>query len=529
MSSKKQRTAPWQRSITTQYSIGYFLLLFLMLVLFSVSFLSENILSTRYERAIAQLTDLSKLFVDVETTNKSVFAYYTYFSESDRDTYLGQAAQTQATVDHIREKLLSDYNREVLDLCCMVETYLSESQSLMEQIYLSVQSGHISMEGTGLGASYSAAQDVVTYINRSFQAVYTGKLAETETEQEAIQGVRRILTAAQLCALLVAVGVCFAFYQDIVHGITLSVKELTDFARRVTQNPAGPQEHVVITTGDELEVLSGAFNEMIDTIRGQMERLQQDAVMREQLRQTEVENLRVTAALQASHMKLLQSRINPHFLFNTLNMITQTARMEGAEETAEMMAVTAEMMRYTLGKTTKSVTLRAEIQNTRNYVYIQRRRFGSRIDFVFDIDESCLDLELPCLVVQPLVENAVTHGVGPLVEGGRITVRLFPQGDLVWLEVSDNGLGIDPDRLEALRSSLPEEGGSDHIGLRNVCQRLKLYFGERLRFRLDSAAPGGTTVGIGIPRDGAWGSGPAERESEVDGLHGEIYPADCRR
>ena len=209
-------------------------------------------------------------------------------------------------------------------------------------------------------------------------------------------------------------------------------------------------------------------------------------------------------------------------------MITQTAHMEGAEETAEMMEVTAEMMRYHLGRTTKPATLRAEIQNTRNYVYIQRCRFGSRIAFEFDIDESCLELEVPCLIVQPLVENAITHGVGPLVEGGRIAVRLLPREGLVWLEVSDNGQGIGPEQLAALRLSLTEEAESSHIGLRNVCQRLRLYFGGGLRFHVDSTMPGGTAVRIGIPRGEVWRSGTAERESEVD-RHGEIYPADCGR
>lgn len=525
MGNKKKRAAFWQRSITTQYSIGYFLLLLLMLLLFFVSFFSGRVLSFQYERTISRLTDLNDLYVHVEDTSKTVYAYYTYFSQADRDAYQDQMAATQAAVDRVRESLSSRYSRNLVDLCYMVESYLDKSRELMELVELSVASGHIAMEGTDLEAVYQEAQAISGYIGRGFQSVYNDKLTETEAQQEEIRAVRRILTAAQFIAVLIALVTCFAFYQDIVHGITLSVKKLTAFAQGVTQKPTEPQEHVIITTGDELEVLAGAFNEMIDTIHDQMDRLQQDAIMREQLRRTEVENLRVTAALQASQMKLLQSRINPHFLFNTLNMITQTAHMEGAEETAEMMAVTAEMMRYNLGKTTKAVTLRAEIQNTRNYVYIQRCRFGSRIAFDFDIDESCLDVEVPCLIVQPLVENAITHGVGPLVEGGRIAIRLFPREGLVWLEVSDNGQGMDPEQLAALRLSLAEEAESSHIGLHNVCQRLRLYFGDRLRFHVDSAPSGGTGVSIGIPCCAAWRSGSEEKESEVDG-RGEIYPAD---
>ena len=99
MKNKKLLVPFWQRSITTQYSIGYFLLLFLMLLIFLVSFLSGRLLSAWYEKAIAQLTDLNELYVRVEDTNKIVYAYYTYFSQSDRDAYQEQAAAVQAAVD----------------------------------------------------------------------------------------------------------------------------------------------------------------------------------------------------------------------------------------------------------------------------------------------------------------------------------------------------------------------------------------------------------------------------------------------
>ncbi len=125
-----------------------------------------------------------------------------------------------------------------------------------------------------------------------------------------------------------------------VHGITLSVKKLTAFASGVARQPA-LQEHVQIDTGDELAVFADAFNEMIDTIHAQMDQIEADSRMREQLQQAEMENLRISAALQSSQLKLLQARINPHFLFNTLNMISQTARMEEAEETARLMEATA--------------------------------------------------------------------------------------------------------------------------------------------------------------------------------------------
>lgn len=187
-------------------------------------------------------------------------------------------------------------------------------------------------------------------------------------------------------------------------------------------------------------------------------------------------------------------------------MISQTARMEEAEETARLMEATADFLRYNLGKVTKAVTLADEIDNTRNYVYIQRCRFGERIRFVFEVDESCAGQEVPCMILQPLVENSVTHGVGAMIGGGTVTIRLFKQDGAACLEVRDNGVGISAQRLAQLRDSFKKEGGEGgHIGLKNVYLRLKLFFGEGLQFSIDSG-PDGTAVRIGLPRSGP---GPA--------------------
>ena len=157
-----------------------------------------------------------------------------------------------------------------------------------------------------------------------------------------------------------------------------------------------------------------------------------------------------------------------------------------------------------------------EIENTRSYVYIQKCRFGERIRFDFEIDQSCADLQTPCMILQPLVENSISHGVGSMIEGGRVTVRLYRQGEgETCLEVEDNGVGISAQQLEQLRASFaPHSQENEHIGLQNVYQRLWLYFGDGMRFELHSR-PGCTLVRIRLRR----GAGENKHGEEAVACH----------
>lgn len=507
-----------RRSVTYKYSLGYFLLLVMLIFAFAVSLVNARLLTRRYEQAVDELLELNELFVDVEETNKYLYDYYVYLRPASLASYHEQEALTRGAVEEMMGRMQESYVRDIVDLCYMISGYLDHGSVLMERVVQYVAAGHPAAEDSGLEEQYLYTQQVIDYISQSFKEVYSVRLATTQQEQQQIRQGSRLLLAVQAGILVLAVGVCYGFYRKVVWGITLSLEKLTDFAFGITREPA-TQEHISIDTGDELAVFAGAFNEMLDTIHAQMNQIETDSRMREQLQRVEMENLRISAALQSSQLRLLQSRINPHFLFNTLNMITQTAHMEDAEETAQLMEATAEFLRYNLGKVTKAVTLADEIENTRNYVYIQKCRFGERIRFDFEVDTGCADLEIPCMILQPLVENSISHGVGSMIEGGRVTVRLSQAGQMVWLAVEDNGAGIEPERLAQLRRSFEQESDDGHIGLKNVYLRLRLFFGEQLRFEIESEPHRRTQVRIGLPRTQAGGQVREAGEKKDDPIH----------
>lgn len=210
-------------------------------------------------------------------------------------------------------------------------------------------------------------------------------------------------------------------------------------------------EYVNLEQGaeEEMQTLIQVYNSMIHRIQVQIRTIQENASAQEKLKDQELENLKIRNMLKTSELKALQMQINPHFLFNTLNMISQTAYMEGAEQTITLLDSTARLLRYTLDYTDKSVTLSKELEILGHYVELQEYRFGERIRFEFDLDERFHDIHVPSLILQPLVENAVSHGVGMKLRDAVITIRTIykPEENLGIVEIEDNGVGIGEDRL----------------------------------------------------------------------------------
>lgn len=200
--------------------------------------------------------------------------------------------------------------------------------------------------------------------------------------------------------------------------------------------------------------------------------------------------------LSEMQMRLLQSQINPHFLFNTLNIIAGTARIEEAKVTKEMIERLSKLFRYNLKTESKVVALMSEIDIARDYFYIQQRRFGERISLEWDVQVDPASIFLPTFTFQPLLENAILHGLMPREEGGRIRVRVFQRDGHCYLHITDNGAGIGKEHLKELRRELDRESG-DHIGIgvSNVRARFRMLF-PGSSFTLYSKDGWGTTVSI---------------------------------
>lgn len=223
------------------------------------------------------------------------------------------------------------------------------------------------------------------------------------------------------------------------------------------------------------------------------------------LRQKELDNSRLSLvkeqmasaklekALQEADFKLLQSQINPHFLFNTLNTIAQMAYIEGAEKVAGLVWSLSDLLRFSLRKTEELIPLHEEIKMLGNYLDIQQSRFGERLQVTIDIEPGTENMAIPCMLLQPLVENAIIHGFELSTAKGLIKVAVCRRGDRLACRIEDNGLGFDS------RAAGSKKGG---IGLSSVRNRLQYYFKDDYAFAIESQPGSGTTVSLAFPAIG---------------------------
>lgn len=211
------------------------------------------------------------------------------------------------------------------------------------------------------------------------------------------------------------------------------------------------------------------------------------------LAQEQMATAKLQQELREADFKLLQSQINPHFLFNTLSTVAQMAYMGEGKQVAKVIWSLSDLLRFTLRHTDELIPLREELKLLNDYILIQQARFEERLHVTWDIEPGLEGVLIPCMVLQPLVENAIIHGLEPLVKPGRIRVSARKEGCLVRLAVHDNGVGFSPQAMK-------EKQG--HIGIASVQHRLQYYFTDASSFAIESKPGKGTTITIRLPFSG---------------------------
>ncbi|MCR5627739.1 MAG: histidine kinase [Lachnospiraceae bacterium] len=209
--------------------------------------------------------------------------------------------------------------------------------------------------------------------------------------------------------------------------------------------------------------------------------------------------------IKDAELKYLEAQINPHFLFNTLNAGAQLAMMEGADRTSEYIQKMAEFYRYKIHGGSQETTLAKEITLIDNYIYILNVRFSGEIHFEKNINEALINIEMPDMILQPIVENAVNYGIRDSENEGLIKMRVYGSDKDVVVSIQDNGVGMSEERIKQIldnESVASERPDSNGVGLRNVISRLELYYGRRDILTINSEGEGkGTEVCIYLPRE----------------------------
>lgn len=275
---------------------------------------------------------------------------------------------------------------------------------------------------------------------------------------------------------------------------------LAQCARKIAKNDFTGEDPSV-ENRDEMGELVRAFNKMKRSTKGYIDTLKENHRMSELLHREEIERVEMEKQLSGARLELLKSQINPHFLFNTLNMIACMAKLEEAVTTERMISSMSSLFRYNLKTSEQIVTLARELKVVQDYMYIQQMRFGSRILYSCDLKVDAEQAMIPAFTLQPVVENAMVHGLSKKEQGGRVHVRIWEQGNRLVISVADTGLGMSEERLAEVTEAMKERRTSRiGIGLGNIYKCIHMMY-KQGEFRIASIEGRGTVIQMFIPQE----------------------------
>ncbi|MDD3705182.1 MAG: histidine kinase [Clostridiaceae bacterium] len=480
--------------------IMYFLVTILLLGVISFfSYYNARVVLRNVNSIITDYSYLNSLNNDVNSLMMELEKYLTSASSENLLNYYTHYNTLQETSRKIPR--VAERNSEMLllkDIGNMIDELLAEADDAILAKRGRISSRYIS--------NFQRSDQISEYIK-----LYNNKLLDNKlkTGSEKYENINKTMNFISYFNLLIIIAALFAnIYIAIVstYRLTKPISELSRSAEKIAEgdfNIELTQTH----TGDETDILAGAFIKMVSSIKAYINELKSQAEVEKRLKEQEMQNLKMMSHLKEAELKFLQSQINPHFLFNTLNAAAQLAAIEEADKSSEFIVSIADLFRYNLKNIDELTSLEDEIRYVRNYMKILKTRFGSRIDFYTDIDETTLDIMIPRIIIQPIVENAFIHGLQNLERHGEIHLNVRQEEEFILIEVEDNGIGMDSASVEGILRF--EEGGNtdkNHItgiGMSNVLYRLQLFFNiedPRKLLIIESETDRGTKVTLKLPK-----------------------------
>ena len=294
----------------------------------------------------------------------------------------------------------------------------------------------------------------------------------------------QIRTFIIICACLIAVltiGLAMAVMQ-ITTGMLRPIQVLAQAAGRISEGDLDARADV--DSRDEIAVLADRFNDMAGNIQTLVVKVREDE-----------------QKMRKADLRLLQEQINPHFLYNTLDNIVWLIEGNEPDEAVEMVVTLSEFFRLVLSKGKEFITIRQEEQHISSYLQIQGKRYHDILDYHIYIDPEIYEYQIPKLTLQPLVENALYHGIKYKRSRGMIEITGTKEGENLYLTVADDGVGMDEDELKKLEKEIsrPCKETESGFGLANVNERIRMYFGSEYGMKIWSEKGSGTRITIEIP------------------------------
>lgn len=458
--------------------------------------LSSNIIE-KMDEMFASNVQLQEFLDDMHNVNTHLT---NYLVTDDSDSLLNYYKYKDIFKEKTQEMFAPSqgiYSQDDLlykDIFYMVESYFEETDAAMEAKSINNADEFI--------ARYAEANRITGYIQAYVDRLNLSILDVNTTQYLSMSGNLNNLRNSNIVLILSVIALNAMVITYLVYNMTKPIVKLAHSAEEMSKGNFNADD-VEVYSQDELSVMASAFNAMKHSIRKYISELHNKADTESQLLEQQIENLKIQSLLADAEMKALQMQINPHFLFNTLNAGVQLAMIEGAERTSSFLDDIAKIFRYNVKSLNRKVKIKDEMDTVRAYSNLFRVRFGDIVKFDYNIDCSLLDIDVPPLIIQPLVENATIHGIGNIDRGGTIVITLERNEDSVMISVSDNGVGMNEETrqkiLDCYQFESEKTGHTTGIGVYNVVQRLKLFFSCDDVINVKSEPGKGTTVTLKFP------------------------------
>jgi two-component system sensor histidine kinase YesM len=413
---------------------------------------------------------------------KKDFDYETYLvivgnktiEESSLEDMLGEAERIVKGLEQITD---SDENAERLE---SVKKYLNNLETYKSRIEENLEEGNRYEDNIEIWEN--DVQIVTSLLRENFMQYIYYEAKDLELMRSEYQSFYEVLLRFSAVSIVcIVLLILFLFYQ-VPLRITRPIRKLSE----VTNQVAGGNFDVRFDerSSAEVSMLSDSLNTMIDKIN-------------ELLEQVKTEQTR----LRKAEFEVLQAQINPHFLYNTLDAIVWLAEAGESKKVVSMVESLSEFFRTSLNQGKDIIAIKEEIQHVSSYLKIQQVRYQDILTYEIDIPDELHRYTIPKITIQPIVENALYHGIKNKRGQGMIKIEGQKHEDFFTIKISDNGIGISPERLEQVRDGIKNKvpTQNDIYGLYNVNERIRLNFGENYGISIESIYGEGTVVSIILP------------------------------
>jgi len=465
-------------TLTSKIRYSYFLLLVPIVIFVIFCFFNMWSSNRKYTEMLDSIDVASEFSLDF----KKDFDYEAYLlivenktiSESGMNRMLSDAMRVVTSLESVT------HSTENANRLKSAKKYLENLEVYKNRIEQNLKEGN--KYETNLEIWENDIQIVTALLRETiFQYIYY-EIQDIQQAREEYQKIFAVMITCSIIAFLCVIALIVIVSYYIPQSITKPITRLSEVTDQVAKGDLTVRSDV--KTGAEVGVLNDSLNTMIDKICELVEQVKKEQI-----------------SLRKAEFELLQSQINPHFLYNTLDAIVWLAESGEQQMVVDMVENLSDFFRTSLNQGKDIVTVREELEHVRSYLEIQKVRYQDILRFEIDVPETVHKYLIPKITIQPLVENALYHGIKNKRGLGTIVIKGSLGEDGFVLQVSDNGIGMKEERLiqvrEGIENKVPNE--KDIYGLYNVNERIRLNFGEKYYISLESAYMEGTTVYIKLP------------------------------